>query len=79
MIRPAWTLKTDAEREALSRLEVRAEEFRAAEQRMWEAANAARELRIPPDLIAEKTGFSRATVYRETDRRFGRAKGDTDG
>lgn len=62
--RPKVVPKTDAERQAIARVEVLAEEYAAAEAKLLNAARHARDLRLPADLVAQAAGMSRATLYR---------------
>lgn len=65
VIRPKATPKTAAERQALARVEVLAEEFASVEAKLLHAARVARDLRLPAEVVAGAARMSRATLYRK--------------
>lgn len=75
--RPTTKL-TDEQRRLLDEAVKTARELKAQmqemDQRIWNAALAARRAGVPDDLLCEETGLSRATL----NRRFGNRKAATD-
>lgn len=65
MIRPTWTAENERQREALARAVQLAEKSKEAEETMWAAIVAARNLGIPDTVLCERTGQSRATLNRK--------------
>lgn len=64
VIRPTWTPTTDEERAALDAVDKAVTAARKADAAMWNAVREARALDIPAQLLADRAGIGRATLYR---------------
>lgn len=64
VIRPTWTASTDEERATLAAVDKAVAAARKADAAMWDAIRKARTLDIPAQLLADRAGIGRATLYR---------------
>ena len=67
--RPGWKAETDEQRRALADAVSQARRAKQADEAMWQAVVAARELGVPDSVICKASGVSRATLNRKFGKR----------